>query len=97
MTKIKMICSHCKSEDVVKDAWASWNKETQEWELSQTFDANFCNNCEESRSIDEIPIHQGPVLIVDETGTHPNNLDQAVKEQTTYYQPDHTKRGFTPK
>ena len=39
-------CSHCGSTDVVIDAWANWNDETQEWELFDTFDEAFCRACE---------------------------------------------------
>lgn len=35
--------------------------------------------------------------IVDEKGVYPSRLDKIVEEQKQYYQPDQTKRGFTPK
>lgn len=44
--KIKIICEMCKQDTVLKDAWASWNIETQDWELANTFDDNYCSNCE---------------------------------------------------
>ena len=56
MTKIKMVCSECGGEDVVKDAWASWSEENQEWELLTTFDNTYCNDCEESHELKEEPI-----------------------------------------
>lgn len=40
------ICKACGSEDIRSDAWASWDKHTQEWELSTTFENYYCNNCE---------------------------------------------------
>ncbi len=40
------VCSSCGSDRVVRDAWAVWNAETQEWELQQVFDAAFCRTCE---------------------------------------------------
>jgi len=51
------ICNTCSSEDVVKDAWAVWNKDKQEWVLDCIFDNEFCKNCEgETTVIDGIEI-----------------------------------------
>lgn len=47
------ICRKCGSQDVVKDAWAKWNIEKQEWVLDNVFDAAFCNSCEGETTIDE--------------------------------------------
>lgn len=44
--RIAICCRDCGSEDVARDAWASWDKENQCWELSQVFDYAFCNACE---------------------------------------------------
>lgn len=49
-SKSKPRCKTCGSDDVRIDAWAEWNMELQQWELSQTFDAAFCNNCEDHKS-----------------------------------------------
>ncbi len=44
MAKTKFICSYCGSDDILFDAWAAWNKETQEMELQQHFPKPvFCN------------------------------------------------------
>jgi hypothetical protein len=56
--KVKMVCDHCGSEDVLADAWASWNIESQEWELSQTFDDKYCENCESSCKVNEEPVDE---------------------------------------
>lgn len=48
-------CSHCHSEDVVRDAWASWSFERQEWELGQTFDHAYCEACETDCTIETVP------------------------------------------
>ena len=40
------ICSQCGSTRIVKDAWAGWNADTQDWELSSVFDFSFCLDCE---------------------------------------------------
>lgn len=38
MSKYKMVCGRCGSEEVRADAYAEWNIETQEWEISNVFD-----------------------------------------------------------
>lgn len=44
--KINIICADCGSEEVRRDAWVSWNTETQEWELCSVFDESYCEDCE---------------------------------------------------
>lgn len=67
MTKRLMKCANCLGTDVRKDAWASWNSETDEWELSAVFDENWCEECEMSCDIvqDELedPAPAVPVII----------------------------------
>lgn len=46
------ICSTCGTSDVLRDAWASWNPEAQTWELEQTFDNAYCNQCEGEVSLE---------------------------------------------
>lgn len=46
MAKVKYVCTECGSEDVVSDAWASWDIETQQWVLEDTFDMSYCRSCE---------------------------------------------------
>lgn len=38
-------CPTCMSTRVVRDAWASWNGDTREWELSAVFDVMVCGDC----------------------------------------------------
>jgi len=52
-------CSHCHSEDVVRDAWASWSFERQEWELGQAFDHAYCEACESDCTIETISEERG--------------------------------------
>ena len=51
--KIKIVCAHCGSEEVFRDAWAEWDIANQEWVLQNVFDAGYCNNCEGEASLDE--------------------------------------------
>jgi hypothetical protein len=55
--KIKIVCSNCGSEDVRRDADASWNEETQEWELLCVYDNATCEDCEGETSLKEIEIN----------------------------------------
>ena len=45
-------CRTCGSDNVVRDAWASWNADTQQWELEDVFDYAFCKACEETARIE---------------------------------------------
>ena len=54
METIKKICKHCKSEDVVRDAWASWDDLKQEWVLDDIFDYAFCKKCDGKTSIEDL-------------------------------------------
>jgi hypothetical protein len=57
-----MTCSHCHSENVVRDAWAQWDNEKQKWRLFDIFPESFCRDCEGETNI-------APVLIKEpETG-----------------------------
>jgi len=40
-------CTSCKGNQVLLDAFASWDVENQCWILFQTFDDSFCNNCKQ--------------------------------------------------
>ena len=48
---MKKVCKHCGSEDVVRDAWASWDSTLGEWVLSDIFDYEFCQECEGDTTI----------------------------------------------
>ena len=54
MTKEYPVCRTCRSEEVVVDAWAEWDRTTQQMILQNTFDNAFCNTCEEVTSLDWI-------------------------------------------
>jgi hypothetical protein len=55
-SRIQIVCSHCGSNDVRRDAWASWNLEKQEWELGEVFDAGHCNVCDGEARLEEVEI-----------------------------------------
>ena len=42
----KPVCAECGSDDVRADAYAEWNVDTQQWEVSATFDKGaVCETC----------------------------------------------------
>ena len=56
--RIRIVCEECGSDDIVRDANARWNVETQEWELTNAFDKpNWCEsevcNGAEIRTVEE--------------------------------------------
>lgn len=53
---IEIVCSECGGLDVLRDAWASWNPDTQQWELDNVFDVVWCNDCESNTSLSERPL-----------------------------------------
>lgn len=46
------ICSACGSDRIVRDAWASWDTEAQDWQLDAVFDYSFCLSCEEEAGME---------------------------------------------
>jgi len=55
--RVKFVCPVCKSDRILRDAYASWNQETQEWELHDVYDYTACQDCGAgSNHRDEIPI-----------------------------------------
>lgn len=53
---IRIVCRDCGSDDVARDAWASWDEDRQEWILQAVFDAGFCHRCEEEAKLVELPL-----------------------------------------
>ena len=45
--KVRYMCPRCGSDSVKCDAWARWDTEAQDWYLDQTFDASWCDECDE--------------------------------------------------
>lgn len=54
--RMTMVCAHCGSDNVRRDAFAEWDIDNQDWVLSHTFDDAYCEACEGETSIDEKPI-----------------------------------------
>ncbi len=58
MARVKMVCAHCGSRNVVRDAWAEWDFENQCWELAAVFDAAHCEDCDWDVSVVEKEVEQ---------------------------------------
>lgn len=55
--KVKMVCERCGSQEVVADAYAVWDVESQSWELQSTFDkGSYCSNCDGECRIKSVTI-----------------------------------------
>jgi len=59
--KIKLKCPKCGGDNILADAYAGWNEDTQEWELHSTYDDRTCDDCGESTKPIEIEI-KNPVF-----------------------------------
>lgn len=48
MSKIEQpVCRYCGSNHFAIDATATWNADTQDWELVSTYDEGICRDCGE--------------------------------------------------
>lgn len=56
--KLNYVCSSCKSEDVVLDAYAKWNKENQKWVLGNAYETAYCNICEADTRLQELTLEE---------------------------------------
>lgn len=54
--KVKMVCKTCGSDRVLRDAYAEWDVNLQEWCIKITFDGAFCESCEGECKIKEKPL-----------------------------------------
>lgn len=53
---IRIVCGTCGSTEVVRDAWAAWDEDTQQWVLENVFDEAYCHECEDTRQLAEQPL-----------------------------------------
>jgi hypothetical protein len=77
MPKIKIVCSHCGSDDVRRDADAVWSNEAQEWELCAVYDHGTCEQCGGEASLDEVELT--PAEIAGLQPSEPDKLRAALK------------------
>lgn len=55
---INYICEGCKSDDIYWDATATWNVETQDWEVETIWsrDPPVCNECGAENEVLEVTV-----------------------------------------
>lgn len=60
MIAVNFICPDCGSEDVLCDAFAAWDIESQEWVLHNIYPESptVCNSCGEPSSYDECRVEK---------------------------------------
>lgn len=56
--RVRKICETCGSTEVVRDAWAEWDEDDQQWVLQNVFDDAYCETCEGSATIIDEPIEE---------------------------------------
>jgi len=56
MEAVKKVCSYCGSTDVLVDAWAKWDEETQTWVLDSVYENSICNVCDGESKIKDKPL-----------------------------------------
>ena len=54
--KIKYVCKQCGSDHVGRDAFCDWNVNTQQWEIANLMDNDFCFECLRDTDLQEIQI-----------------------------------------
>lgn len=51
-----IVCEKCGGQNVVKDAWVSFNPFSQFWEIENIYDNAYCLDCENETQALEKPI-----------------------------------------
>lgn len=59
---IQMVCGTCGSQNVARDAWASWDTATQQWQLGAVFDYAHCHDCDCETKLDELSLESSPPM-----------------------------------
>lgn len=54
--KIKIVCAHCKSENVFRDAYAVWDVDTQAWVGGPVYDVAVCDDCGRETELEEVEL-----------------------------------------
>ena len=55
-------CQSCHSTNVSRDAWADWDRASQQWVLRCAFDYAYCHDCDGETQLvgSEIELQQAP-------------------------------------
>jgi len=55
--KIVRVCVECGSDCVIRDGWAIWDRDRQQWKLGGVHDSEFCEHCSQPTETEELPIY----------------------------------------
>lgn len=54
--RLIMVCVECGSNQVIRDAWAVWDRERQQWKLGGLHESEFCSCCDQPTETEELPL-----------------------------------------
>ena len=54
--KITKVCKDCGGDQVLVDAYAEWDIDAQQWELSHTYGYSYCKDCDGETTIVDCPL-----------------------------------------
>ena len=54
--KYTYVCKNCGSDDVVRDAWAAWLPELNQWVIESVFDHAHCQNCDGETTLEKLEL-----------------------------------------
>ena len=86
MLRVSKHCEVCDTKDVVKDANAEWDEDTQIWVLRSFYDQGYCCVCETEVNIIERDLIENKASIIQILPTTDlSRLDEIIAEQDAYY------------
>lgn len=56
-----IICGHCGGSDVSLDAWADWDRVSQQWSVRELFEQGYCHACGGETRLVERAILRDPI------------------------------------
>lgn len=54
--KIDIICGACGGNNVSRDSWANWDRDSQQWVLGAVFDYGHCHDCGCECRLEDAPL-----------------------------------------
>lgn len=58
--KYKMICRHCKSENITQTCDAKWDTDKQSWFINDTWNNYYCQECDGEARVDREELETSP-------------------------------------
>ena len=54
--RLDIVCGECGGNNVMRDAWAVWDVDEQDWVLGAVFDYGHCDDCDGESRLEEIEL-----------------------------------------